>query len=356
MGKLSAAGDEQLQQLAEKFQDRAQSERAGAIEFANRAGIPLRRALPNGRALELQRLVPGMGPIFYVTNNLGAADTVSTDDVWPGGLAGFNLEGSGLIVGQWDGGAVHPQHGDLPNVTQVDGATEISGHATHVAGTLVGAGSHPPARGMASAAGLHAYDWNGDYEEMATAAAGGLLLSNHSYGAAAGWVYIGDAEPNRWWWIGGSGDEDPKFGFYGQISRDWDEIAYRAPDYLVVKSAGNDRTDFGPAAGETYTIVDDNGNTLGTSTQQRPADCAPLGFDCLALHSVAKNILTIGAVDDIAGGSGPRRSRWRPSAPGGRPMTGVSSRTWWPTACCSCRPGSRHPMPSRRVPPCRRRT
>ena len=107
-GKLSAAGEEQLRQLAEKFQDRAQSERARAVEFANRAGIPMRRALPNGRALELQRLVPGMGPIFYVTNNLGAADTVSTDDVWPGGLAGFNLEGSGLIVGEWDGGAVHP--------------------------------------------------------------------------------------------------------------------------------------------------------------------------------------------------------------------------------------------------------
>lgn len=304
-GKLSTAGDEQLQQLAEKFQDRAQSERARAIEFANRAGIPLRRALPNGRVLELQRLVPGMGPIFYVTDNLGAADTVSTDDVWPGGLAGFNLEGSGFIVGEWDGGAVHPLHGDLPNVTQVDGATEISGHATHVAGTLVGAGSYPPARGMASAAGLHAYDWNNDASEMATAAAGGLLLSNHSYGAAAGWVYIGDAEPNRWWWIGGSGDEDPKFGFYGQISRDWDLIAYQAPDYLVVKSAGNDRTDFGPAPGETYTIVDDNGNPLGTSTQQRPADCAPLGFDCLALHSVAKNILTIGAVDDIQGGYSP---------------------------------------------------
>jgi hypothetical protein len=218
-GKLSAAGEEQLRQLAEKFQDRAQSERARAVEFANRAGIPMRRALPNGRALELQRLVPGMGPIFYVTNNR------------------FNLEGSGLIVGEWDGGAVHPLHGDLPNVTQVDGATEISGHATHVAGTLVGAGSYAPARGMASGAGLHAYAWNDDAGEMATAAAGGLLLSNHSYGAAAGWVYIGDAVPNQWWWIGGSGDEDPKFGFYDQISRDWDLIAYQAPEYLVIRSA-----------------------------------------------------------------------------------------------------------------------
>ena len=304
-GALSAASPEQLRQIAEDLRSRSQTDRAQTVAFANRTGIPLRRVLPNGRTIELQRLVPGLGPVFYLTDNLGAADTVSTDDLWPGGLAGLNLAGVGLAVGEWDGGAVHPLHGDLPNVNQVDGATEISGHATHVAGTLVGAGSYPPTRGMAPMARLDAYDWNDDASEMAVAAAGGLLLSNHSYGAAAGWVYIGDTAPNQWWWIGGSGDEDPKFGYYDQLARDWDLIAYHAPDYLVVKSAGNDRTDTGPAAGETYTIVDDDGNPLGTSTQSRLADCAPAGFDCLSLHSVAKNILTIGAVDDVAGGYSP---------------------------------------------------
>ena len=49
---------------------------------------------------------------------------------------------------------------------------------------------------------------------MATAAIGGLLLSNHSYGIAAGWIYLGGAAPDGWWWIGGDGEEDPNFGYY----------------------------------------------------------------------------------------------------------------------------------------------
>ena len=302
----TATQKNRLQSLAENLHERSRADRRQAAQYAARSGIPTRRELPGGRVLELQRIAPGIGPVFYITNNLGAADTVSTDDVWPGGLAGLNLEGAGLIVGEWDGGAVHPGHPDMLNIIQVDGATEISGHSTHVAGTLVGSGaSHPGARGMASGAQLNAWDWNDDTAEMATAAAGGLLISNHSYGAATGWVYIGDAIPNEWWWIGGDGDEDPKFGYYDVESQIWDQIAYDAPTYLIVKSAGNDRIDFGPNPGEAYTIIDDNGTPLGTSTQLRPADCAPTGYDCLPLHSVAKNILTVGAIDDLPGGYAP---------------------------------------------------
>ena len=297
---------ERLQSLAEKVHARSRADRQKAAEYAAKAGIPPRRELPGGKVLELQRMTPGLGPVFYITNNIGAADTVSTDDIWPGGLAGLNLEGAGLIVGEWDGGAVHPGHPDMLNIIQVDGATEISGHATHVAGTLVGSGaSNPSAHGMAAAAQLNAWDWNDDTAEMATAAAGGLLVSNHSYGAASGWVYIGDSIPNKWWWIGGDGDEDPKFGYYDTEAQLWDQIAYDAPTYLAVKAAGNDRTDYGPDPGEAYTIVDDNGTPLATSTQPRPADCSPTGYDCLPLHSVAKNILTIGAVDDLPDGYSP---------------------------------------------------
>ncbi|MGD8874252.1 MAG: hypothetical protein PVH38_03815, partial [Gammaproteobacteria bacterium] len=170
----TAAQQKRLKSLAEVLQERSRADRQQATRYAARAGIPLRRELPGDRVLELQRIAPGIGPIFNITNNLGAADTVSTDDVWPGGLAGLNLEGAGLIVGEWDGGAVHPGHPDMLNIIQVDGATEISGHATHVAGTLVGSGAaYYAAHGMASAAQLSAWDWNDDTAEMATAAAGG---------------------------------------------------------------------------------------------------------------------------------------------------------------------------------------
>ena len=299
----------ELQTLSKNLQKRDENNRRQAQEFARRAGIPIRRELPNGRVLELQRIAPGIGPIFYITNNVDAADTVSTDEVWPGGSAGLDLDGSGMTVAEWDGGAVFADHPDFTGrLTQVDGATVVSDHSTHVAGTLIGAGEwlYAESRGMAYAAHLNAYDWNSDTSEMALAASNGQLISNHSYGIAAGWIYTGDPNPpDTWWWIGGedpSDVEDPYFGYYDSESQLWDQIAFDAPYYLIIKASGNDRTDIGPAPGEEYTIIDQNGDFVSISTLPRNADCAPAGFDCLPTHSVAKNVLTVGAVDDLIGG------------------------------------------------------
>jgi hypothetical protein len=296
-----------LQQLSDSLKIRDDNYRRQAREVADRLGIPVRRELPGGRVLELQRIAPGIGPVFYITNNVDAADTVSTDEVWPGGSAGLDLDGNGMTVAEWDGGAVYAHPDFSGRLSQVDGATVVSNHSTHVAGTLIGAGDWlvPDARGMAYAAHLDAYDWNSDTAEMAAAAAGGLLLSNHSYGIAAGWLFIGDFPPDRWWWIGGenpSDVEDPNFGYYDTQAQLWDQIAYDAPYYLIVKASGNDRSDIGPTVGEEYTVIDQDGNFLFTSMLTRQPDCWPDGYDCLPTASVAKNILTVGAVDDLIGG------------------------------------------------------
>jgi hypothetical protein len=125
----AATRQAQLRSLAASLQQRDVNDRRQANAYAQRAGIPLRRELPNGRVLELQRIVPGIGPLFYITNNIVAADTVSTDEVWPGGSAGLNLDGSGMTMAEWDAGAVYAEHFDLiGRVNQVDGATEVSGH------------------------------------------------------------------------------------------------------------------------------------------------------------------------------------------------------------------------------------
>jgi hypothetical protein len=302
----------QLQELARSLQARDAEDRRRVRAVARQLGIAEKRRLPNGRLLELQRIAPGIGPVFYVTNNVDAADTVSTDEVWSGGSAGLDLDGSGFSLGEWDGGAVDATHTDLAGrVTQVDGVTDVSEHSTHVAGTLIGAGAHPfypQARGMAYAASLDAHDWNSDTAEMALAAANGMLISNHSYGIAAGWLYIGDLAPDTWWWIGGEDPtdvEDANFGYYGTEAQLWDQIAQDAPYYLIVKAGGNDRWDTGPLPNEEYTVIDQDGNFLFTSTLPRNADCEPLGYDCLPGQSVAKNILTVGAVDDITDGYAP---------------------------------------------------
>ncbi|MDX1557087.1 MAG: hypothetical protein R3212_13735, partial [Xanthomonadales bacterium] len=134
----SATRTERLQILAEQLSLRDYQDRLEAGDVAHRLGIPIRRQLSGGRVLELQRFRHGLGPQFYITNNIDAADTVSTDDVWPGGSAGLSLDGFGITVGEWDGGAValHPDFGS--RLTQVDGATTVSNHSTHVAGTLIG--------------------------------------------------------------------------------------------------------------------------------------------------------------------------------------------------------------------------
>jgi hypothetical protein len=307
----TATRQAKLLELAQKLQEKGARERQQAQAFAKAAGIPMKRSLPGGGLLELQRIDPGIGPVFYITNNLDAADTVSTDEVRPGGSAGLSLEGAGMTVAEWDGGAVYPDHPDfIGRLTQMDGATEVSGHSTHVAGTLVGSGAglEPRSRGMAYAAQLEAWDWNSDTAEMAAEAAGGLLISNHSYGIAAGWLYIGGLPPDGWWWIGGAADtdlEDPNFGYYDGQSQLWDQIAFDAPYYLIVKAAGNDRSDTGPSPGEEYWVVDEDGNKLFISTLARPFDCAPAGYDCMPTNAVAKNVLTVGAVDDLYGGYSP---------------------------------------------------
>jgi len=177
------AGTRQLQlhELAATLRQRDANDRGLAEAFARHAGIPLRRSLPNGGILELQRIAPGIGPVFYITNNILAAQTVSTDEVWPGGAAGLSLDGTGMTMAEWDGGAVDAGHPEFTGrVTQADDAATVSEHATHVAGTLIAAGFlFEDLRGMAYAANLDAYDWNFDTAEMATAAANGQLVSNH---------------------------------------------------------------------------------------------------------------------------------------------------------------------------------
>jgi hypothetical protein len=185
----------------------------------------------------------------------------------------------------------------------MDGASGTSYHATHVAGTMIAAGVDPSAKGMSFQGSLACYEWNNDQSEMAAAAASGMNVSNHSYGYITGWYY--SSSSGNWYWYGDvevSEVEDYAFGFYSDLTREWDEIAYNAPYYSIVKSAGNERDDDGPGPGGGHYYWDPNTDDWEWSTQTRNPDGGATGHDCVSWNGNAKNILAIGAVQDIPGG------------------------------------------------------
>jgi len=267
----------------------AEKDKAEAIEWARQNNIQVRQVLPDGTEMELMAIKDGL-PMFYKTDNYGAAVTTRTDRVWPGGSLGLSLDGDLYDkLGVWDGGAVRATHVEFTSrVTQVDGATTTSDHSTHVAGTMIANGIDGAAKGMAFEAFLDAYEWTSDLSEMTTAASAGMEISNHSYGFRRGWDYN-----SGWSWWGNpsiSTVEDYYFGFYDSYAQDWDALAYIAPYYLIVKSAGNDRGD-GPS----------NAGTGGLAEFDGGAD----GYDCIAHAATAKNVLTVGAVSEVPNYTGP---------------------------------------------------
>lgn len=276
----------------------SQHYRAGmeaAQERIENQRVPLRFDRHDSIDVSLHGLDASGQPEYYATDNLTAARSTSTDRVWSQGGTGLQLSGQGHDMGEWDGGSVRTTHREFGNrATQADTPSTPSSHATHVGGTLAGAGVDASAKGMAFRADLKAYDWSNDDAEMARAAAAGMLVSNHSYGTIAGWR----RSNGTWYWWGNaqiSSTEDYKFGFYDRGARNWDQIAYNAPYYLIVKSAGNDRND---DHNGSHQVRDRNGNWV-TSTASRDPDG---DYDCIPHKGNAKNILTVGAVQDIDSG------------------------------------------------------
>ncbi|NNF22642.1 MAG: S8 family serine peptidase [Saprospiraceae bacterium] len=209
---------------------------------------------------------------FRKSFNEDAAIAMGVPSVRTGGDLGLNLTGDGLNIGIWDGGLIRTTHQEFEGrIKYFDSAatTVFSDHATGVAGTLLGTGINMASRGMAPEATGIAYNFNNDEEEMVEAQMlKEIVVSNHSYGLITGW--------NDGQWYGDSAisdEEDWRFGFYDSQAKTWDDIAFNAPYYLIVKSAGNDRGDAGSGP--------------------YPSD-GP--YDCVSSSSTSKNIMVVGAV------------------------------------------------------------
>ena len=287
------------------------NQRVEAYVRAN--NVEARQEFADGTIIELVDVVDGQ-PVYYKTDNAGAAITTRANQLWQGGSVGVVIEGEGYNkVGIWDGGAVRKTHQEFNNtgtqrVTQPDNVTSQSAHSTHVAGTIVAGGVNANAKGMAHKGQLKAYDWNSVETEMSAAATAGMEISNHSWGQIRGWNQ--DETTGAWTWNGStsvSPTEDYLFGFYNSQARTWDQIAYNAPFFLITKSAGNDRGDGPSNAGQNGEPEKDGGLD---------------GYDCIGGSGNSKNILTVGAVNEVLNYTGPSNvvmssfSGWGPTDDG----------------------------------------
>ncbi|WP_438969041.1 S8 family serine peptidase [Nonlabens sp.] len=228
-------------------------------------------------------------PLYVSTMNEEAAQMQGARELQTGGSFGLNIEGQDMTVGVWDGGQIRDSHlSYFGRTVPGEALTTLSGHATHVAGTIASNGAgDSAARGIAPQSTIEYYEFQRlpesqggvlDAVEMSAAAASGMLVSNHSYGIPADVISNSD------------------LGKYDSTAQSWDQVARTYEYYLIVSSAGNSR-----------------------NTGVNPSDG---GYDLLTSRSNAKNNLVVGATEGVANYTGPSSvsmsnfSSWGPTDDG----------------------------------------
>jgi hypothetical protein len=291
----SFAGNTQSQPLTQLANQRAQQYQRESERFAAEqqffSGFQFSRYSALGH------------PLFLSTLNLPSAQATGTASL-SSGQSGMTLRGEGMQIAAWDDGLVAP-HRELDTRVVANEGTQAMTHASHVAGTLIATGLNAAARGMAPGAQLLAFRFDNDEAEMAALASTNnkpLLVSNHSYGTVTGWTSQG----GTWRWVGDpavSNIEDYQFGLYTAKAQLLDAIAFEAPQYTICWAAGNDRGEPGDGS--------------------RPPDCnGGTGYDCIIPDAVAKNIITVGAIDPLTAYTSPASvamssySSWGPTDDG----------------------------------------
>lgn len=91
-----------LAALAQQEAGKAAAARVRVDDFTRQQGFDKYFITPQGGVAALVDVVGGQ-PQSYVTHNVNAADTISTDEVRTGGNLGLTLTGDNFLVGLWDG-------------------------------------------------------------------------------------------------------------------------------------------------------------------------------------------------------------------------------------------------------------
>ena len=290
---------------------KAENELQAALrKRAQAKGMAMEGRWADGRGFRLVDFDENDLPVYIQDENVNAAITTAANEV-RGNAAYDGVTGSSVTIGLWEASGVprltHREFGG--RITVQDGTTAVSGHGTHVAGTLAAEGINSSVMGMAPEARISAFGVSGEIGEMTANGASEpdsdkLYLSNHSYGTGQGW----ERNDDGWVFQGTfSDDGDPTndferdFGRYSRSSANWDGITSILPYYLVFVSSGNQRSD-NPSEGDTW--------TRGTTTYTYDPDEHPAGdrfakdgWDNMEGRKMAKNVITVGnAADAVTDG------------------------------------------------------
>ncbi len=237
----------------------------------------------------------------YQSENAQAAISTAADLVR--GITPYNVTGTGVVVGVWDEGGARTTHQELAGRAFIMDGAALLDHSTHVAGTIAAYGIISSARGMAPGATINSYEWNNDLSEMTSRAMADpdetntFQLSNHSYGHKSGWN--NEVSPPKWYGLYGE-REAINFGLYDWSCADWDELCWNAMYFLPFKSVGNDRGESAPGTGVTFSYYDNGWQTkpYDPNTDPYSDNWDNGGLDTITDIGNAKNIITVGAVED----------------------------------------------------------
>ena len=219
----------------------------------------------------------------------------------------WNLRGAGTTIGFFEYGYPHTNHTEfrLNRVSVENQPNNVapSSHTTGTIGVAVARGARAAAKGVAYKAKVEAFyiqDGNSQAEVLDQYFnTGNYSVTNHSYSSRFGWLR--NPQTLLWEFIGKPPTQshpDP-FGAYLEESRLFDEIVHESMFVVPVVSSGNTRGK-GPSEGDTVNYYPLSGppySKVWTNDGTQPKKNGSSGYDCLPPTAVAKNVITVGAVN-----------------------------------------------------------
>ncbi|MDO5614679.1 MAG: S8 family peptidase [Cruoricaptor ignavus] len=272
-------------------------------------------------------------PLLWKSEDEAANITANIPALQNTTIAGLDtsIDGTGINILIMDTGKIFANHNEFENPDRITlketDTAQYSPHSTMVTGVIGAVGKIGTAKGILPNATFDNYFFGTtslgtNYQKLEAATSANI--SNHSYGTNLGWSQSG----NAWYWFGDyelykTTKQDTYSGSYHELDANYDKIVYANPNQVVVKSTGNYYGLVPPANATKYKIDNSTGNYIPFTTGEElpPANCNN-GYYCIGWGALAKNIITVGAVNKLGSDNiyteASQVTRWANSSAGPR--------------------------------------